>query len=108
MRHGGIQYRRRIGEAGGFQQYAVEGAASVVEGGQQCFQRVDKGPAAGGAPAARLQSKQVVANIFDEQVVKRDLAKLIYDDGSVGEGRLFKQMVEQGGLAGAGEAREHR
>ena len=36
------------------------------------------------------------------------LAELIYDDGSVGEGRLFEQTVEQGGLAGAEEAREHR
>src|SRR6516225_2641200 len=108
MRHGCIQYRRRIGEAGGFQQYAVERAASVVEVAQQCFQRVDKVPAHGAAQAARLQQQQVVANIFDEQVVKRDLAELIYDDGSVGEGRLFKQMVEQGGLAGAEEARERR
>ena len=54
MRHQRVQHRRRIGEAGGFQQHAAERAAPVVEVAQQRFQRVDQIAAHGAAQAARL------------------------------------------------------
>ena len=107
MRHGGVQHRRRIGEAGGFQQHAAEAAAPVVEIAQQRLQRVDQIAAHGAAQAARLQQHHVVADIFHQQVVEADLAEFVDDDGGVGERRLFEQAVEQRGLAGAEKAGEH-
>ena len=84
MRHGGVQHRRRIGEAGGFQQHAAERAAPVVEIAQQRFQRVDQIAAHGAAQAAALQQHHVVADIFHQQVVERDVAEFVDDDGGLG------------------------
>ena len=55
----------------------------------------------------RLQQHHVVADIFDQQMVERDLAELVDDDGGLGERRILQQCVEQRGLAGAEEAGEH-
>ena len=55
-----------------------------------------------------LQQHHVVVDIFDQQMVERDLAELVDDDGGLGERRIFQQAVEQRGLAGAEKAGEHR
>ena len=101
MRHGGVQHRRRIGEAGGFQQHAAERAAPVVEIAQQRLQRVDQIAAHGAAQAARLQQHHVVADIFHQQVIERDVAEFVDDDGGLAQRLVLEQAVEQRGLAGA-------
>ena len=93
MRHGGVQHRRRIGEAGRLQQHAAERAAPVVEIAQQRFQRVDQIAAHGAAQAARLQQHHVVADIFDQQMVERDVAELVDDDGGVGSAGSFSRRL---------------
>ena len=107
MRHGGVQHRRRIGEAGGFQQHAAEGAAPIVEIAQQRLQRVDQIAAHGAAQAARLQQHHVVADIFHQQVIERDVAEFVDDDGGLAQRLVLEQAVEQRGLAGAEKAGEH-
>ena len=107
VRHGGVQHRRRIGETGRLQQHAAERAAPVVEIAQQRLQRIDQVAAHGAAQAARLQQHHVVADILDQQMVERDVAELVDDDGRIGQRRVFQQPVEQRGLAGAEKAGEH-
>ena len=93
--------------AGGFQQHAAEGAASVVEIAQQNLQRVDQIAAHGAAQAAALQQYHIVADIFHQQVVERDVAKFVDDDGGLAQRLVLEQAVEQRGLAGAEKAGEH-
>ena len=107
MRHGGVQQRRRIGQAGRFDQHAAEGAAPVVEIAQQRLQRVHQIAAHGAAQATRLQQHHVVADIFDQQVIERDVAEFVDDDGGIAQRRVLEQAVEQRGLAGAEKAGEH-
>ncbi len=107
MRHGRVQHRGRIGQAGGFQQHAPERAAPVVEIAQQSLESVDQVAAHGAAQASRLQQHHVVADIFDEEMVERHLAELVDDDGGIRQRGIFQQPVEQGGLAGAEKAGEH-
>ena len=106
MRHGGVQHRRGIGQAGGLQQHAAERAAPVVEIAQQGLQRVDQIAAHGAAQAAALQQHHVVADIFHQQVIERDVAEFIDDDGGLAQRLVLEQAVEQRGLAGAEKAGE--
>ena len=55
MRHRGLQHRRRIGEAGGLDDHALERGAAVVEIAQQLFQRGRPDRRAGAAQAAARQ-----------------------------------------------------
>ena len=49
MRHHRVQHRRRIGEAGGLEQHALEADAAIVEIAQQPLERVDEIAAHGAA-----------------------------------------------------------
>jgi hypothetical protein len=54
-----------------------------------------------------LQQHHIVGDIFDQQVVERDVAEFVDDDGGFRQRRILQQFVEQRGLAGAENAGEH-
>src|SRR4029078_5039990 len=48
-----------------------------------------------------------VADVLDEQMVEAHLAKLVDDDRSVRERRIFQKSIEKRCLSGAEKARQH-
>src|SRR5262249_37126414 len=71
------------------------------------LQSVDQVAAHGAAQAAGLQQHHVVADIFDEQMVERHLAKLVDNNSGFRQCGVFQQPIEQCGLSGAQEAGQH-
>ena len=74
----------------------------------QIGQRVDQVAAHRAAEAAVGELDDAVRRLLDQQMVDRDVAELVDDDGRVGERRILQQPVEQRRLAGAEEAGQHR
>src|SRR5205807_1257181 len=108
MRHRGLQHGCGIGEPRRLQNDAAKDRAAVVEVAQQLFERVDEVAAQGAAQATALQQYDAVADRFDQQMVEADFAEFVDDHRGFGERRVAEQAVEQGGLASAEEAGEHR
>src|SRR6202012_3032966 len=75
---------------------------------QQVRQRVDEVAANAATDAAALQDQRVLDRGLAKQVVERDFAELIDDDGSVRHLRTGQQMIEQRGLAAAEKAGDDR
>ena len=108
MLHQGLQQRRGIGEPGGLHDHALERGAAVVEIAQQLFERGDEIAAQIAAQASARQHHHVAVDLFDQQMVERDLAELVDQDRGVAQIGIAQQGVEQRGLAGAEKAREQR
>jgi hypothetical protein len=79
----------------------------IVEITQQRFEGVDEVAAHRATKAAGLQQHHIVANVFDEQMIERDITELVDDDSSVGEGGVFQKPIEKCGLSGAEKAGQH-
>jgi len=107
VRHYRVQHRGGIGEAGGLDHHAAKRHPSVVAVAQQLFERRDQIAAHRAAQAAARQHDHAVADILHQQVIETDLAELVDEHGGVGERGIFKQLVEQRGLAGAEKTGEH-
>src|SRR5262249_43272711 len=83
MGHGGVENRRRVGQASRLQENTSKLAAAVIKIAQEGFQRIDEGAAHRGAEAAGVQHHHVVVDIFDQEVIERYLAKFVDDDGRI-------------------------
>ncbi len=108
MRHRGLQQRRRIGEAGGLHDHALERGAAIIEIAQELLQRGHEIAAQVAAQAAARQHHHVAVDLLDQQMVERDVAEFVDDDGGVAQIRVAQQPVQQRGLAGAEKAGEQR
>ena len=104
--HQGVQDRRRIGQAGGFDHHAVELAPALpgIAPGR-IAQRAGEVAADGAAQAAALQCHHLgLVGGAEQAVIEPDLAELVDDhQGAVHVG-LADQTIEQGGLAAAEKA----
>ena len=83
----------------------LAGVTALFDELDQC---VDQIAANGAAQAAGSHFEYVVIGGFHQQVIEANFAELVDDDGHAGHGRIGQQPVEQGGLAGAEEAGQHR
>ena len=109
MRHDRLQHGGRIGEARGLDDDAVQPADRPV-----CSRSTRSASVSTSSPRT-VQQRQpsdklddAVGGLLDEQMVDRDIAELVDDDGRVGERRILEQPVEQRRLAGAEESGQHR
>ena len=88
MRHDRLQHRRRIGEAGGLDDDAAQpGDAAGLQAVDQIGERIDEIAAHRAAQAAVGELDDAVGRLLDQQMVDRDVAELVDDDGRVGERR---------------------
>ena len=99
----------RIGEAGGLDDDPPEegdllGRAALIEAAQARHQIA----ADGAAEAAAGEQHHVLARRFHQQMIEADLAELVDDDGRLAEIRMAQQLAQQGRLAAAEEAGQHR
>ncbi len=109
VRHQRLQDRGRIGQSTGLDDDAVERRArALVAPPQEVIKGLRQVGADLAAEAAGRQLDDAVFARFDELMVEPDLAELIDDDGGAREFRLAQQAAEQGRLAAAEEAGEHR
>ena len=99
----GLRHRRRVGEAGGLDQDAVEAAGPL----HQPLDDVDEVAAHGAADAAVVHLEHFLVGLDDEVVVDADLAELVDDDRVLLAVVLGEDAVEQRRLAGAEVAGEH-
>ena len=74
----------------------------------QIGERVDEIAAHRAAEAAVGKLDDPVGRTLDQQMVDRDVAELVDDDGRIGERRVLEQPVEQRRLAGAEKTGQHR
>ncbi len=104
-----VKDRRRIGEAGGFDDQPAERAdlprSAPVEQAAQGTRQI---LAHGAAQAAARQFDNAAFDEIDQVMVDRDLADLVDDDGGVGERRRRQRAAQQGGLAAAEKTGQHR
>ena len=109
MSHDRLQHRRRIGEPGGLDDDAAQSCdAAALQPVDQVGERIDEIAAHRAAKAAVGKLDDAVGRLLDQQMVDRHVAKLIDDDGRVGECGIPEQPVEQRRLAGAEKAGQHR
>jgi hypothetical protein len=98
-----------VGEAGGFHEHALEGGDfTAVAPRQQAAQGIGEIAAHGAAQAAAGHHRDLAAHRLIQQMIERDLAKFIDDDGAVGHAGMAQQLVDQSGLAAAEEAGDQR
>ena len=98
-----LRHRRRIGEAGGLDQDAVEAARPL----HQPLDDADEVAAHGAADAAVVHLEDFLVGLDDEVVVDADLAELVDDDRVLLAVVLGEDAVEERRLAGAEVAGEH-
>ena len=105
----GVEDRRRVGEAGGFDDDAAKGAdvavRTPVEQAAQGAGEILANRAAQ-APAGQLDDAALYE--VDEMMVDRDFADLVDDDGGVGERRRRQRAAQQRGFAAAEKTGQHR
>ena len=102
-----MQDRRRIGEAGGLDDHALERQdAAVVALAQQVLERRDEVAAHGAAQAAGGEQNHALVDGFHQQVIEADLAELVDDHHRVLQRRILQEPVEQGGFARSQKAGE--
>ncbi len=107
--HQRVQHRGGVGEAGGLDHQPAEGGSPAgrrVLGQPQ--QRQSHVAGDGAAQAARGHGEGALVRRLDQGGVDPDGAELVHDHRRVAEAGLGDQPVEQGGLAGAEEAGQHR
>jgi hypothetical protein len=100
----GLRHRRRIREARGLDQNAVELALAL----EQPVDDADEIAAHGAADAAVVHLEDFLVRADDEVVVDADLAELVHDHGVFLAVRLRENAVQERGLAGAEIAGQHR
>ncbi len=98
-----LRHRRRVGEAGGFDDDGVELALAPHQAVEDAHQIA----AHGAADAAVVHLEHFLVGADHQIVVDADLAEFIDDDGVFLAVRLGQDAVEQRGLAGAEIAGEH-
>ncbi len=101
--HQCMQDRRRIGEAGCFDQHPIVADLARFTAALQVEQRRDEVAADRTAQAAGGERQQCFVAAGDEFVVEADLAELVDDDGGAGEGRVAQDTRDERGLAAAEE-----
>ena len=104
-----LQHRRRLGEAGSFDDDAVERGnaacgAIVIEAVEGCHQVA----ADGTAKAAVLQHDDRIAGGCKQRMVEPDLTEFVDDDNSVPQLRRLQCGIDEGRLATAEEAGDQR
>ena len=101
--------RSRIGEAGGLHQNSRKGRnLSAVAPNKQVIYRLLQIAAQRAAYAAARQHRYLSVDCLDQQMIKSNLAEFVDDDGTVSHAGVTQQLVEQGRLAAAEKARNHR
>ena len=99
----GLRDRRRVGQAGGLDDDAVELVAPL----HQPADDADQVAAHGAADAAVVHLEHFLVGVHDKVVVHAKLAELVDHHGVFAAVVLGQDAVEQGGLAGAEIAGEH-
>ena len=99
----GLRHRRRVGQAGGLDDDAVELALAP----HQPVDDAHEVAAHGAADAAVVHLEHFLVGADDEVVVDADLAEFVDDDGELLPVRLGQDAVQQRGLAGAEIAGQH-
>ena len=104
----GMDDRRRVGETGGFNDHTVQGRDFTLELlNEKLAQRVHEVAADGAAKAAGIKQHHVFADFTHQEMVERDVAELVDEDGGARERFVLQKFVEQRGLAAAEKARQH-
>src|SRR5919199_4498872 len=107
MRHRGVQHGRRVGQARGLDDDAVERAnPPVVQPAQQVLERGDEVAADRAAETTAGELDDAFVGPFDQQVIEADFAELVDDHGRLGHAGRPEQPVQQRGLAAAEKARQ--
>ena len=107
--HQRLQDRRRIGQAGGFDDDALErhhGAGGAPR--QQVAGGAHQVAAHGAANAAAVERDHLLLAGFDQQVVETDGAELVDDHRGACQRRVAQQVGKKRGLAAAEKARDDR
>ena len=102
--HQCMQYRRRIGEAGCFDQDPIVADLARFTAALQVQQCRDEIAADRTAQAAGSERQQCLVAAGDEFVVEADLAEFVDDDRGAGEGRVAQDTPDERGLAAAEKA----
>ena len=98
-----LHHRRRVGEAGGFDEDAVEAALALEQGGDD----VDQVAAHGAADAAVVHLEHFFVGVHHQVVVDALLAEFVDDDGVFLAVLFGQDPVQQGRLARAQVAGQH-
>ena len=108
--HQRVQDGRGVGQARGLDHHALEVAHFALGAlEEQLAHGAHQVAAHRAAQAARVQGHHaLVVGLLDQEVVEPDLAELVDDHRGVGELRPAQQLVQQGGLAAAQKAGQHR
>ena len=97
----GVEHRRRIGQAGGFDENTRESRDLAPQAThEQVAQAARHLPAYAAAQTTRADNDNIVVHPVDQVVVYGDVAQFVDQDGGIGECWLSQQVVEQRGLAG--------
>ena len=107
--HQRVEDGRRIGETRGFDDDAAE-EGKLLRGATlvQATKRRHEIAADGAAKTAAGEQHHVLARRFHQHMVEADLPELVDDDGGLAESRITQQLAQQGRLAAAEEAGQHR
>ena len=100
----GLHHGRGIGEAGGLDDDAVEPVLARHQGGNDANEIA----AHGAADTSVVHFEHFLIGIDDEVVIDAFLAELVDDDGVFPAVLFAEDAIEQGGLAGAEIAGQHR
>jgi hypothetical protein len=84
------------------------GNLGAVPPNEQVRQRLLQIAAQRAAYAAARQYRYLPVDRFDQQMIKSNLAEFVDDDGTVSHAGVTQQLVEQGRLAAAEKAGNHR
>jgi hypothetical protein len=100
---------RRVGDAGRLDQHAAEGRdLAAARAPEQRAQGRLQVAAERATHAARRQQRRLAFDPLEQEVVEPDLAQLVHDHRAVAHPRLAQQVAQDGGLAAAEEAGDHR
>ena len=107
--HQGLEDRRWIGQARGLDHDPPEVRdLALGPAFEQAAERVHQIAAHGAAEAAARQQYHVFPRSLDQEMIQADLAELVDHDCRVAELRPRQQVFEQGRLAAAEKAGQHR
>ena len=106
--HQGMQDRGRVGQAGGFDDHAVEFrylATGAFD--KQIAQARNQITAHRTADAAGIQQYDILGHLADQKVIKPDFAKFIDQNGGFCHAVVSQKGIEKGCFATAKEAGDH-
>ena len=102
-----VQDRRRLGDAGGFENDPVERRKRArFAPRQNVAERVDQVAAQGATDAAAADQDRVAAEPLIQKMIEADLADLVDDDERIGKFARSQQAIDERGFACAEKARD--